>query len=277
MALKNIIYGFLILGSIAYVYAFADVNDTDYQLVWSDEFNYEGQPDKAKWSFDLGDGCPNICGWGNNELQYYTSRPDNAVVKDGRLVISLRNEKIGGKKYSSARLVTKGKGDWKYGRFVIRAKLPRALGTWPAIWMLPTDWKYGGWPKSGEIDIMENVGYNPEFIVGAAHTESYNGMYGTHKNDSIHIPDSNSAFHEYKLEWTPDEYSVFVDDEKYFTFRNEKKTTNEWPFDQRFHLIINIAFGGNWGGAKGVDPSGLPQQMEIDYVRVYQRGNGLTD
>ncbi|MEM7108466.1 MAG: glycoside hydrolase family 16 protein, partial [Bacteroidota bacterium] len=139
------------------------------------------------------------------------------------------------------------------------------------------DWKYGGWPKSGEIDIMENVGYDPEFIVGAAHTGSYNGMRGTHKNNSIRIPDSHSEFHEYTLEWTPERYSVFVDNEKYFTFENENKTTDEWPFDQRFYLIMNIAFGGNWGGAKGIDPSGLPQQMEIDYVRVYQRGKDLRD
>lgn len=268
---RYLIYGLLISLSILYIALHPVSDDDDYRLVWSDEFNYSGQPDSAKWSFDLGDGCPNVCGWGNNELQYYTSREKNVVVKDGRLIISLLKEKIGGKEYSSARLVSRGKGDWKYGRFVINAKLPRALGTWPAIWMLPTDWKYGGWPKSGEIDIMENVGYNPDSIVSAAHTGAYNGMYGTHKNSSIYVPDSHDTFHEYKLEWEPGGYSVFVDDIKYFTFKNENKTTDEWPFDQRFHLIMNVAFGGNWGGSNGIDPTHLPQQMEIDYVRVYQK------
>lgn len=274
--LKYITYCFLILGSIAYVFAFTNIEnkDAEYQLVWFDEFDYEGLPDSMKWSYDVGDGCPNVCGWGNNELQYYTQKDeDNAIVKDGKLVISLLNEIIGSKAYSSARLVTKNKGDWKYGRFIIRAKLPRALGTWPAIWMLPTHWKYGGWPKSGEIDIMENVGYDPDSIVGAAHTGAYNGMIGTHKDSRIYVPDNHSNFHDYKLEWTPEEYSLFVDDLKYFTFRNENKTTEEWPFDQKFHLILNIAFGGNWGGAKGIDPDQLPQQMEVDYVRVYQKTN----
>ncbi|MEM9390064.1 MAG: glycoside hydrolase family 16 protein [Bacteroidota bacterium] len=261
------------LGSIAYAYAFGNIqNEDNYQLVWSDEFEYEGFADSTKWSYDVGDGCPNVCGWGNNELQYYTKNDaDNAFVKDGKLIISLLQEKIGAKEYSSARLVTRNKGDWKYGKFVIRAKLPRALGTWPAIWMLPTDWKYGGWPNSGEIDIMENVGYDPDSIVGAAHTGAYNGMYGTHKNSRIYVPDSHSNFHEYSLEWKPNEYHLFVDDRKYFTFCNENKTASEWPFDQRFHLIMNIAFGGNWGGRKGIDPTNLPQQMEIDYVRVYQK------
>ncbi|WP_258104082.1 glycoside hydrolase family 16 protein [Marinoscillum sp. MHG1-6] len=250
----------------------SEENSSKYTTeVWADEFDYAGLPDSTKWSYDVGDGCPDNCGWGNNELEYYTeARPKNARVEDGKLIIQLHKESFGSREYTSARLTTKGKGDWKYGRFEIRAKLPSGLGTWPALWMLPTDWKYGGWPESGEIDIIEKVGYSPDTVVAAAHTGAYNHGIGTHKNAYHKVADNDEAFHTYVLEWEEDEYRVYTDDELFFTFRNENKTTSEWPFNQRFHLLLNIAFGGNWGGKMGIDDASLPATMEIDYVRVFQ-------
>ncbi|MBL7972494.1 MAG: glycoside hydrolase family 16 protein [Prolixibacteraceae bacterium] len=241
----------------------------DYELVWSDEFNYAGLPDSKKWSFDT-DG--NASGWGNNEAQFYTSsRLKNAEVKDGVLRINAIKEDFEGKKYTSARLVTRTKGDWLYGKVEVRAKLPDGRGMWPAIWMLPTDWTYGGWPASGEIDIMENVGYDPFVIVGTAHTQAYNHVQGTQKSGTINIPDCYTEFHNYILEWEANEYRIYVDSKLFFTFRNEKTGFQAWPFDKRFHLLLNVAVGGNWGGAKGIDDSIFPRTMLVDYVRVYQR------
>lgn len=240
------------------------------KLVWSDEFNTNGLPDSTKWGYDLGTGCPENCGWGNNELEYYTkARSENARVVDGKLIIEVRKEKWESMQYTSARLVTKNKGDWKYGRIEAKAKIPRGVGTWSAIWMLPTDWKYGGWPASGEIDIMENVGFMPDSIIGTVHTQAYNGMMGTQKTKGHSVPDCDEKFHVYAIEWRPDKIDYYIDDTLYYTVLNEHKTFAEWPFDQRFHLILNIAVGGNWGGTKGVDDSIWPQKMELDYVRVY--------
>lgn len=241
----------------------------DYELVWSDEFNYSGLPDSKKWSYDT-DG--NAGGWGNNEAQYYTSgRLKNSEVKDGLLYINAIKEDFEGKKYTSARLVTRTKGDWLYGKIEVRAKIPDGRGMWPAIWMLSTDWSYGGWPASGEIDIMENVGYDPLVIVASAHTQSYNHVQGTQKNATLVVADCHTEFHNYILEWEANEYRVYVDDKLYFTFVNEKKGFQVWPFDKRFHLLLNVAVGGNWGGAKGIDDSIFPRSMAVEYVRVYQK------
>ena len=238
-------------------------------MVWNDEFDYEGLPDSTKWSYDI-EG--NSWGWGNNEAQHYTSHnPDNAFVQNGVLTITARIDNMEGKKYTSARLISKEKGDWLYGRFEIKAKLPSGLGTWPAIWMLPTDWEYGGWPASGEIDIMENVGYDPDTIVGSAHTESYNHMKGTQKSVKIYAPNSYTDFHVYTLEWDENEYRLYMDDNHFFTFTNEGTGFKEWPFDKRFHLLLNLAIGGNWGGKKGIDDSLFPHKFLIDYVRVYKQ------
>lgn len=240
-----------------------------WQLVWDDEFDYVGLPDSTKWSYDT-EG--NNWGWGNNEAQHYTAGDSsNAYVNDGMLTITAKIDSMGGKKYTSARLITKGKGDWLYGRFEIKAKLPTGLGTWPAIWMLPTDWEYGNWPASGEIDIMENVGFMPDSIIGTVHTESYNHMIGTQKTDSIYLPSNFTDFHLYSLEWEENEIRVFVDDVNYFTFNNEQDSYKEWAFDKRFHLLLNLAIGGNWGGEKRVDDSLFPHRFYIDYVRVYQK------
>lgn len=250
-----------------------DNTHSNWQLVWSDEFEYEGLPDNTKWSYDVGDGCPDLCGWGNNELQYYTQDSmKNARVKDGKLIIEVHQEDIGTGNYSSARLVTRGQAEWKYGRFEIRARLPASKGVWSAIWMMPSDIShYGGWPKCGEIDIMENVGFDPDTVEASAHTGSYYFTVGTQKHQRIAVPDNSEVFHNYILEWEEDEYRVLVDDRCYFTFVNEGTGFMEWPFDQSFYLILNIAYGGNWGGTKGLEPDKLPQRMEVEYVRVYNK------
>ena len=245
------------------------VEELGYRLVWADEFDYSGLPDSNKWSYDT---KGNAYGWGNNEDQFYTEkRLENAEVREGKLFIHALKEDFEGKKYTSARLISKGKGDWLYGKFEICAKLPDGRGMWPAIWMLPTNWEYGGWPASGEIDIMENVGYMPDTILASAHTKTYNHSIGTQRSDTIVIPTCYDQFHVYGLEWEPEEYRVYVDNQHYFTFKNEGTGPNEWPFDKRFHLLLNVAVGGNWGGRMGVDESVFPRTMEVDYVRVYQK------
>lgn len=232
---------------------------------WSDEFNYAGVPDSAKWSYDVGGH-----GWGNNELQFYThARPENARVENGNLVIEARKEDWEGKKYTSARLVSKGKGDWTYGRIEVRAKLPKGLGTWPAIWMLASTTPLA-WPDDGEIDIMEHVGYDHGKIHGSVHTKKYNHVAGTQKTAQVMVPDCSENFHVYGLNWTKDSIHVSVDGQAYFHFANEKTGKDAWPFDQPFHLLLNIAVGGNWGGMRGVDENIWPQRMEIDYVRVWK-------
>ncbi len=237
----------------------------NYHLVWSDEFEYEGSPDASKWNYDIGGH-----GWGNNELQYYTSRLNNVRVGDGVLTIEAKLENYSGLKYTSTRIISKNKGDWLYARIEVKAKLPSGRGTWPAIWMLPTDWEYGDWPRSGEIDIMEHVGYDQGNVHGTVHTEAYNHSIGTQVGDQLYIGDCSDEFHVYRIEWTPDIIDFYIDENKYFTFLNSGGDYTKWPFDKRFHLLMNIAVGGSWGGVQGVDDSIFPQKMEIDYVRVYR-------
>lgn len=259
---------FLALGFFCYTQI---DQEEEYQLVWSDEFDNEGLPDNTKWGYDEGNGCPRICGWGNNELEYYTvDKLKNARVEDGKLIIEAHKERILYNNYSSARLVSKGKGDWTYGRLEIRSKNPSGRGTWPAVWMLPTENKYGQWPGSGEIDIMEHVGYEVDTVFGTVHTMAYNHGIRTQKGGGMAV-NSEEEFHVYSIEWTADKIDFYIDSERYFTFENEKVSSKEWPFDQPFHIILNLAVGGNWGGAQGVDDSIWPQRMEVDYVRVYQK------
>jgi beta-glucanase (GH16 family) len=248
---------------------FTQTSKKGYKLVWADEFNYKGLPDAKRWDYDT---TGNKTGWGNHEAQHYTyANPRNAWVDQGVLTITAVKESFRGKKYTSARMITKLKGDWLYGRFEIKAKLPNGIGMWPAIWMLPTDWKYGNWPASGEIDIMENVGYKADTIFGSIHTKAYYWRINTQKTKGVSIPDCHNAFHLYALEWDADQISFFIDNTQYLTFKNEKKTFAEWPFDQRFHLLLNVAVGGDWGGQKGIDDTIFPQKMIVDYVRVYQK------
>jgi len=240
----------------------------DEKPVWADEFDYTGLPDPKRWGYDVGGG-----GWGNNELQYYTKdRPENARVENGNLVIEARKEEFGGRNYTSARLVTKGKGDWTYGRIEVRAKLPRGRGTWPAIWTLASQTSYGTafWPDNGEIDIMEHVGFDPGTVHANIHTKAFNHSIGTNKGSSIKVPDAMDAFHTYRVDWTPTTMTFFVDDKSYFTFENTGNGWQQWPFDKAQHLLLNIAVGGNWGGQQGVDDSVFPQKMLVDYVRVYK-------
>lgn len=260
------------LYAILFIFSCAEVREqTDRKLVWSDEFEYNGSPDSIKWNYDMGDGCPNNCNWGNNELQYYTKDLKNVRVENGKLVIEAHKDSLGGKAYTSTRMVSKFKGDWLYGRIEAKAKLPRGRGTWPAIWMLSTDWKYGGWPESGEIDIMEHVVWDPGVIHGTIHTKTFNHMEGTQKEGKITIADAQDEFHVYAIDWTEDKIDFSVDDKLYHTVtKGVNDTFKEWPFDQRFHIILNIAVGGNWGGQKGMDDSIWPQKMEVEYVRVYQ-------
>jgi len=244
-----------------------------WQLVWSDEFDYTGLPDSTRWGYDVGGQ-----GWGNKELQNYTAgRKENARVEDGRLIIEARRDGPQNRRYTSARLVSKGKGDWTYGRFEVRAKLPSGRGTWPAVWMLPSLKTYGdgGWPDNGEIDIMEHVGFDPDVVHGSIHTRAYYHSIGTQKTSKTAVPNSRTEFNVYAVEWTPDEIRWYVNDKHFFTFTNERRTSRtagykQWPFDKPFHLILNLAVGGTWGGARGVDGSIWPQRMEVDYVRVYQ-------
>ncbi len=247
----------------------APVLAQEWELVWSDEFDYEGLPDDTKWDYDVGGH-----GWGNQESQYYTAnREKNARVEDGMLIIEAHKEEYNGKPYTSARLVTRGVEDWTYGRIAVRARLPSGRGTWPAIWMLPTENPYGNgsWPDNGEIDIMEHVGYDPGQVHASIHTNKYNHLLGTQRGGTITVDDAEDEFHEYSLEWTPHQLDVFVDDTHYFQYLNDGEGWSSWPYDHPFHLLLNIAVGGTWGGAEGIDDSIFPQKFEFEWVRVYDR------
>lgn len=234
------------------------------KLVWSDEFDYTGLPDSSRWIYDVGGG-----GWGNNELQFYTSkRLENARVENGILTIEARAEKMENRGYTSARLLTKGKGDWKHARIEVRARLPRGRGTWPAIWMLASTHPLA-WPDDGEIDIMEHVGFAQGMVHATVHTKKYNHVTGTQRGDSVHVRDCSDNFHIYSVEWNADEMWMEMDSVTYFTFKNDHTGYDAWPFDNPMHLLLNIAVGGDWGGAMGVDTTIWPQKMEVDYVRVY--------
>ncbi len=243
----------------------------DWSLVWNDEFNGD-RVDTGKWSFQLGDGCDiGLCGWGNNEQQFYTT--GNAAVENGYLVITAKQESLGGKDYTSARLRTKDKGDWKYGRFEIRAKLPVGQGFWPAIWMLPTDGVYGGWAASGEIDIMEARGQTPNTVLGTLH---YGGSFPNNQSSGSQyvLPSGlfTDSFHTFVLEWSEGRMLWYVDGNPYQVQAEWNTTAAEFPapFDQRFHLLLNVAVGGNFVGPPDASTR-FPQSMEVDYVRVYQK------
>ena len=229
---------------------------------WGDEFSYSGTPDTSKWTYDLGGG-----GWGNSELEYYTNSLSNVSVANGLLTITARKENMGGMNYTSARMVSKGSGNLLYGRIEVRAKLPSGTGTWPAIWTLPNNYVYGNWPNSGEVDIMEMVGFDPNNVHFSAHNQLY--FAGTAKTSTMNIPTASTDFHLYREDWTPYAIRGYYDDVLVFTYVNEGKGSPAWPYDQKFHLLMNIAVGGSWGGTKGVDDSAFPTTMQVDYVRFY--------
>jgi beta-glucanase (GH16 family) len=235
-----------------------------WTTVFADEFDTPGALDPAKWGYETGYIR-------NQEAQCYTSRPDNVRAEGGVLVIEARKEAYQSFGYTSASTNTLGKFEFLYGRVEVRAKLPTGNGTWPAIWMLGTNRKQVGWPACGEIDIMENVGFDPLRISAAVHTSAYNHTIGTQKSAKITVANPWEDFHVYSMEWYADRIDVFVDGEKYFTFRNEGTGSATWPFGQPQYLLINLAIGGSWGGQKGIDDSRFPHRYYVDYVRVYQQ------
>jgi len=248
----------------------------DYSLVWSDEFSVDGLPDDTKWSYDIDH---NRGGWFNNEKQYYADhRAENARVENGSLIIEARADageigKLpdwGKQQYSSARLRTLGKASWTYGAVEVRAKLPCGVGSWPAIWMLPDD-KGIPWPDSGEIDIMEHVGFDPGKIHFSTHTKVGNFILHTEKTGVKSVASACGEMHRYQLSWTPNLIVMGVDDQRGFSMKRASTKRSEWPFDGPFHILLNVAIGGDWGGQKGIDNKAFPQRMEVDYVRVYQK------
>jgi beta-glucanase (GH16 family) len=243
--------------------------DSRWKLVWSDEFDTPGEPDRKKWGYDLGGN-----GWGNNELQNYTDRRTNSRIEGGRLIIEAHKESLDKSAYTSARLVSKGKGEWQEGRIEVRAKLPAGRGTWPAIWLLAAVEKLS-WPDDGEIDVMEHVGFDPGIVHASIHTKKYNHLAGTQKTATTKVADCSTSFHVYSVEWSRDRIEICVDDTKYFTYARESGARSDsWPFDKKFYLILNLAIGGNWGGEKGVDDTIFPVRMEVDYVRVFEPNGG---
>jgi len=250
---------------------FAD--STLWQLIWNDEFN-QSAIDPSKWNHQL---------WGagmvNDELQAYTDRSNNSYIVNGNLIIRALHENYEGASYTSARMNSSGKGDFLYGKIDIKAKLPSADGTWPAIWMLPTDWVYGGWPSSGEIDIMEHVGCNLDWVKGSVHTgdcnwnnECPNQSAGGNGEDQ-YVSGASDNFNIYSIEWSESKIDFFINNNHYWTFTNIGAGSGMWPFDQKFHILLNIAVGGSWGGICPIDNSSFPQEMKIDFVRVYENIN----
>jgi len=240
-----------------------------WELVWSDEFSGQSL-DSSKWEIEI-----NADGGGNRELQYYVT--NSVRVQEGFLHIDARREhytgRQGTREYTSARLRTRRKGDWCYGRIEVRARLPKGRGLWPAIWMLPTDQKYGGWPRSGEIDIMELLGHEPNQVHGTLHYSDRNGRHQERGTNFVLVAGSFAQdFHVFRLDWESGIMRWYVDDQLYQTQTNWTRRSGEFPapFDQRFHLLLNVAVGGNWPG--NPDPStSFPQTMTVDYVRVYRR------
>jgi beta-glucanase (GH16 family) len=247
------------------------------RLVWSDEFDTPGLPDATKWVHDTE---RNRAGWYNNELQYYANRRlENARVENGRLLITARQERLntapdfGGQNYTSARLITRGLASWTYGFYEVRAKLPCGLGTWPAIWMLGTG---GRWPDDGEIDIMEQRGTSAQAkreVLGTLHTKAYNwsgGTMGVAKSAATPLPNACTSFNNYQMSWDADRIAIGVNGTNYFEFLNPKNGDRaQWPFDAPQFMILNLAIGGDLGGA--VNNAALPAVMEVEYVRVFQR------
>lgn len=238
-------------------------------LVWADEFDGAAL-DTSKWSHQVGDGCSiGLCGWGNNELEWY--QPENATVSEGTLRITARREEVGSRSYTSSRIRTIGKGDWRFGRFEARLRLPQGRGIWPAFWMMPTDEVYGGWPQSGEIDIMENIGHERTTVHGTVHfgdpwpnNRSLGASFTLNPSEGAFA----DTFHTFAVEREPGVLRWFVDDVLYQTLTPDDLAPHPWPFDERFHFILNLAVGGNWPG----DPDEhtvFPQTLEADYVRVY--------
>ncbi len=243
-----------------------DEENLTYNLVFSDEF------DGTELNTDLWTAANTPYGGGNNELQYYT--PNNITVEDGLLKITAELETKSGKPYTSSKIDSRYKFKFTYGIVEVRAKQPAGKGTWAAAWMMPALSHYGGWPNSGEIDIMEYVGYDASKVHATVHTEIYYHQLGTQKGSSKNVENLDTEFHVYKLIWLPDRIEFHVDDMLIYKYQPGKYQScpgsSQWPFDRDFYLILNLAIGGDWGGAQGVDDSIFPTTFEVDYVKVYQ-------
>ncbi|MFN3562124.1 MAG: family 16 glycosylhydrolase [Chloroherpetonaceae bacterium] len=245
-----------------------------WKFVWGDEFDGTQLDYANKWNVEIAGS-----GFGNNEAQYYTARQQNLRIEDGKLIIQAHRETFTGpdgvtRNYTSGKLMSKRPG-FLYGRFEIRAKLPRGRGTWPAIWMLPDQQTFGTqyWPDNGEIDIMEHVGFDEGRIHASVHTRDFNHRQNNHPTASYLLPSVTQQFHVYAIEWSENKIDFFVDNMKYFTYERNNQNWTGYPFIKPFHLIVNLAIGGTWGGAQGIDDSAFPMQMEVDYVRVYRKAN----
>ena len=241
-----------------------------YSLVWHDEFD-DVPPAGGQTAMPGSDWTYQVAnpGYVNDELQYYvngiTSSGDTlAYISNGTLKI--KTAQIDGDVYS-IRMYAKQSTGWKYGYIEARLKLPAGKGTWPAFWMMPVN--FTTWPDDGEMDIMEEVGYNPNVIVSSLHAKNH---YGSNpKSGTIDCPTSQTEFHKYAMEWTPTSITFYLDDQAFYTYNNPGTGTGDWPYDSPFYIILNMAWGGSWGGAQGVDESALPTTYEIDYVRVFQK------
>ena len=235
-----------------------------WSLVWADEFDRPGAPDSTIWTLEVGY-------LRNGEKQYYTKdRLENARVENGLLVIEARKDNWNEKPITSASLTTQGKRPLLYGRIAVRAKIPTGRGTWPAIWTLGENIPQAGWPACGEIDILENVGFDPQKIHANVHCFTYNHTKHTGKGSSIVAENPWTQFHTYAVEWYADRLEFFFDDTRYFVFRKESDDPAVWPFSKPQYLILNLAIGGSWGGQKGIDETLFPHRFEIDYVRYYE-------
>lgn len=236
----------------------------EWKLIWSDEFDTPGLADSGKWSYEAGKIR-------NREAQYYTdARKENARIEDGCLVIESRKEDYQDAQYTSASLHTWKKVHVLYGRIEVRAQIPTGRGMWPAIWMLGINRNEVRWPECGEIDIMENVGFDPDIIQANVHTKDFNHIKGNGRGGKIKVEEPYNGFHIYAIDWFPDRIDFFYDSTKYFTIKNDGTGKGSWPFDAEHYLILNSAIGGAWGGQKGIDDSIFPQLFKIDYVRIYQ-------
>jgi beta-glucanase (GH16 family) len=245
------------------------VLDGEYVLVWNDEFE-DSFIDNSKWNFEIGTGN---WGWGNGESQFYTDNSDNAYIENGKLVIKAINENYSGSNYTSARMTTRNKGDFTYGKISARIKVPGAGGTWPAFWMMPTNSVYGGWPNSGEIDIMEHYGCNPDDVHSTVHNNTYNWNGGIPPTSYSTFTNATSDFHIYELEWDEDTMIFHVDDIYLGTYFRTNSGWQQWPYDQDFYIILNLAIGSHFMQCD-TENNLFPQTLEVDYVRVYQKQGG---
>ena len=259
---------FFILGATLLISSCGDEDQTVVnfeEIVVQDEFDTDGAPNADIWNFDIGTG---VNGWGNNELQYYTDRPENIQVQNGVLIITARNESYRGSGYTSAKILTKGKIEQTYGRFEARMRLPWGQGIWPAFWMLGSDIDDNPWPGAGEIDIMEYRGQDPTIILGSVHGPGYSGGEAITKSYTLENDRFDTGFHVFGIEWGPDYVNYYVDDVLYNQI-TPADVTGEWVFNKPFYILINLAVGGTFVGSPNSETV-FPQTMLVDYMRIYK-------